>query len=356
MLYLSFSSAGNVSGEEHAEVLKVAERVAVVAKYGPGLDEKTRESLLQSALEMEPNEAAKKIMEGTLPDHWEDEELGKVYRLMAKELEQPDEQRRGELEELAEKGMFRFGLTLMLLCALGLFGIVTSFLTNNEANSQPDQLTELDSWGVLGVFFGWHVFGFLGAGIITLTFSGSIHQFLLIMVAQGSIYAFMLFLLKNAKLRSSITPFRRFSWAWVGRGYLLSLMTVLVVNVLVSSLSGESPRSENPVLSLFSDAPFWQFACLGLLVVLVGPFFEELMFRGWLFGGLRKRWGERPALLVSAALFALIHGDAPALPALFSLGLIFGWVYQKSGSLWAPFLVHACWNATTFSLLISVMP
>ena len=166
----------------------------------------------------------------------------------------------------------------------------------------------------------------------------------------------MIVVLSQAGLKRDASYFRKFSPSWVGKGYFAALAIVFIVNFLTTALSGHPPKSENPVLALFAGAPNWKIATLGLLVVFVGPFFEEIIFRGWLYGGLKDEWGDMPALVLSSALFALIHGDAPGLPALFALGMVFGWVYRRSGSLWASILVHGFWNATTFALLISVMP
>jgi membrane protease YdiL (CAAX protease family) len=107
---------------------------------------------------------------------------------------------------------------------------------------------------------------------------------------------------------------------------------------------------------MFMESTRWQVGALAFMVVVVGPTFEELIFRGWLLGGLREHWGDSRALVVSSGLFALIHGDPWATPALFLLGCVFGWVYLRSGSLYASIILHAMWNATTFTFLLANMP
>jgi len=81
-----------------------------------------------------------------------------------------------------------------------------------------------------------------------------------------------------------------------------------------------------------------------LLTVVAAPLCEEFMFRGLVFGGLRRSMGLAPAMLMSAALFAIVHPAASMLPV-FVLGLGTAFVYDRSKALMAPMLVHAVYNA-----------
>lgn len=333
------------------DIIQIAERLAVVGKYAPSLGPELSQKLLEMAEEIEENPQARMVIRGEAPR--DSSNLSPVYALMAQDLSGSD--RKAELSELAQEGLFRFSLTAALLGCLVLLALL-SFLGPKVEEREPDNPTRLPSLGILGVFFGWDVLGFFGLGSAVALFALYLDHFTLIMLTQLTLYGLLLLILSQARLRPDARPFRKFSPSWLGKGYFAAVAVVFVVNFLTAALSGDAPKSENPVLSLFSDAPTWKIALLGMLVVFVGPFFEEIIFRGWLFGGLRKEWGDTPALLLSSALFAVIHGDAPGLLPLFCLGMVFGWVYRRSGSLWASILVHSCWNATTFAMLISVMP
>ncbi|KQV91106.1 hypothetical protein ASD15_03385 [Massilia sp. Root351] len=105
-------------------------------------------------------------------------------------------------------------------------------------------------------------------------------------------------------------------------------------------------------LWLLRDTPWWprhapSSATLRLLLpltVLAAPLFEEFIFRGLIFGGLRRMAGALPAALGSAALFAIVHPPLAMVPV-FVLGLCTAWAYERSKSLLAPMLVHAAYNA-----------
>jgi membrane protease YdiL (CAAX protease family) len=83
--------------------------------------------------------------------------------------------------------------------------------------------------------------------------------------------------------------------------------------------------------------------------VLAAPVFEEFIFRGLVFGGLRRQMGALPAATGSAALFAIVH-PAPAMVPVFVVGLATAWAYERSKSLLAPMLVHAVYNAVVTSM------
>ena len=90
------------------------------------------------------------------------------------------------------------------------------------------------------------------------------------------------------------------------------------------------------------------FLSLGLwaipLAVIAAPVFEEFIFRGLIFGGLRRSFGVWPATLASAAVFAILHPALAILPV-FAMGVCAALVYERTHSLLAPMLVHAVYNA-----------
>jgi ABC-2 type transport system permease protein len=86
-------------------------------------------------------------------------------------------------------------------------------------------------------------------------------------------------------------------------------------------------------------APHW----LILLTVVAAPLCEEFIFRGLIFGGLRRSMGQLPSMAMSAALFAIVHPPVSMLPV-FVLGLCTAFAYERTRALLAPVLVHAVYN------------
>ena len=87
-----------------------------------------------------------------------------------------------------------------------------------------------------------------------------------------------------------------------------------------------------------------------LTMVMAGvlaPVVEETIFRGFIYGVLKRYTGPLAAAVFSAALFAGMHLSASALPALFVLALCLTLAYEASGSLLVNIFMHAifnCWN------------
>lgn len=87
-----------------------------------------------------------------------------------------------------------------------------------------------------------------------------------------------------------------------------------------------------------------------LAVGIVGPIFEELLFRGLIFGELRKVSKVRLALLIQAALFGVYHLDVIQGTYAFLIGILLGFVYYRSNSILAPIIVHITINASSVVL------
>ncbi|MDW7709218.1 MAG: CPBP family intramembrane glutamic endopeptidase [Deferrisomatales bacterium] len=97
--------------------------------------------------------------------------------------------------------------------------------------------------------------------------------------------------------------------------------------------------------------PPGELAALLVVGAGVAPLFEELVFRGILYGGLRRRLSPFGAGAVATGAFAAAHLLSPGIPWVQAVGgLVFVAAYELSGSLWAPVLVHACGNAVLFLL------
>jgi membrane protease YdiL (CAAX protease family) len=77
---------------------------------------------------------------------------------------------------------------------------------------------------------------------------------------------------------------------------------------------------------------------------ILAPAAEEFVFRGVVFGFLRKRWPWLAAAAVPAALFALAHPIPVMWPAFFSLGLILAGVRERLNTLLAPIILHGLYN------------
>jgi ABC-2 type transport system permease protein len=83
---------------------------------------------------------------------------------------------------------------------------------------------------------------------------------------------------------------------------------------------------------------------LAALAIVAAPLFEEFVFRGLIFRGLRRSFGLWGSVAASAAIFAVCHPPAALLPV-FCLGVMTALAYEATGLLLAPMLAHGLYNA-----------
>ena len=82
---------------------------------------------------------------------------------------------------------------------------------------------------------------------------------------------------------------------------------------------------------------------LALLAVVAAPLFEEYLFRGLVFRGMRRTMKPATAVLASAAVFAIVHPPLSFVPV-FGLGVGAALAFGRSGLLLAPILAHVVYN------------
>ncbi len=95
-----------------------------------------------------------------------------------------------------------------------------------------------------------------------------------------------------------------------------------------------------------------------LAAIVAAPLLEEIIFRGLVQStlsdalGPRRRW---TVVLVASAVFTLIHFNVPwqAQPSLFILGIVLGWLYERTGSLLPSMIVHAGFNGLNVALALA---
>ncbi len=119
----------------------------------------------------------------------------------------------------------------------------------------------------------------------------------------------------------------------------------------VNMLLPEMPEFLEKALEQLTEGPLWVTL---LSVSIFAPLFEEWLCRGLVLRGLLQKLNPFSAIAVSAAFFAVLHMNPwQAIPA-FLLGLLFGYVYYKTGSLKLTMLMHCVNN--TFAALMTRIP
>ncbi len=116
------------------------------------------------------------------------------------------------------------------------------------------------------------------------------------------------------------------------------------------------PHQEDITRDLgYGDSPFGAIAA-GLLIVGAAPISEEMFFRGFIFGGIRRRLPLWPAAAISGVIFGLVHLTAGSLGVgvqLAVFGMLLAWLYEYTGALWPSILAHAINNTLAFVIVVT---
>lgn len=95
----------------------------------------------------------------------------------------------------------------------------------------------------------------------------------------------------------------------------------------------------------------WEYILAFASLVVIAPVAEELIFRGYLFGKLKKYAAVWVSILCSAALFAVAHGQWNVALDTFALGIVLASLRVVTGSIWVSIALHALKNALAFYFL-----
>jgi membrane protease YdiL (CAAX protease family) len=141
---------------------------------------------------------------------------------------------------------------------------------------------------------------------------------------------------------------------------LLGAAVALPADALYNAILQRFPMPDrvDPIVRAFGEASPARRVILALIVVLLGPLVEELFFRGALFRTLLARAGPLAVVTtvaLTAALFALAHGQWQTFLPIGLLGLVLGYLRHASGSIVPPLLMHGTFNALPL-LALSASP
>ncbi len=133
----------------------------------------------------------------------------------------------------------------------------------------------------------------------------------------------------------------------------VNVFLIFALMAAMGKLSDFSIEKTSSVSIAPKGNPLWIDVLIYIYICLLGPILEELIFRGVLLEGLRK-YGNLFGIIMSAVLFGLMHQNiAQCLPAI-AIGLVWGYIAVKSGSLIPSIFLHIL-NNTMSAILLAMM-
>jgi membrane protease YdiL (CAAX protease family) len=169
---------------------------------------------------------------------------------------------------------------------------------------------------------------------------------------QSAIYALLVGALYIVIASRYQQPFWQ-SMGWVaperGKWWCILGGPALAIGLSVLGVALRAPAIDTPMQNLISEAR----VAFAFFAVVLGPLFEELLFRGFLLPLLQRSLGPWPAIVLAATGFALLHGQQyqwawQQLLVVGLAGVAFGYARYKTGSTAAGALLHGGYNLTYF--------
>lgn len=137
---------------------------------------------------------------------------------------------------------------------------------------------------------------------------------------------------------------------WVA---LFSLGTIIPLSFLYEQLGIEMDENTQQIFTSLMKEP-WGYVAIGILA----PLAEEVVFRGAILRtllGIMSKKNHWVAIMISAAIFGIVHANLAQFVNALLMGLLLGWMYYRTGSLVPGILLH--WvNNTMAYVLANIMP
>ena len=138
---------------------------------------------------------------------------------------------------------------------------------------------------------------------------------------------------------------------WAPAGAIVYFMLSAAVLILSLALLPFIDHNQVQQTGFTGISTHLEYAVAFLSLVVIAPVAEEVLFRGYLLGKLRKSVPVWVAVILTSLLFALVHFQWNVALDTFALSVVLCLLRLFSKSLWAPILLHAMKNGLAFYLL-----
>jgi membrane protease YdiL (CAAX protease family) len=233
---------------------------------------------------------------------------------------------------------------IILLTALQL--LLLAFLLRNDKNDGGRELFKKQSWKALDVsiivlsvdFFSFILHYLLKFDIIKETFKPN--PFILDLILFFSTLA-----IYELKIKQNLTYLgfnrnnlkRGFPWA-IG----VALISYGIHEILIIGIP-PGPKTLNLIRALKDSTNVWFCFNFVFLRIILGPLFEECVYRGILYSPYRKKYGPKIAILLTAVFFYIGHlGSDPI--HIFVYAILAGVLYEKTESIISTIIAHSAYN------------
>ena len=128
----------------------------------------------------------------------------------------------------------------------------------------------------------------------------------------------------------------------IASGFIMAVMQAIMPSI---DWTQEQDVGFNNIISNLD------FVLTFLSLVVIAPIAEEIIFRGWLYGKMRRKMSAVPAILIVSLLFGLVHGQWNVGVVVFTMSIAMCLIRELTGTIWGGILVHMIKNGLAFYAL-----
>lgn len=193
------------------------------------------------------------------------------------------------------------------------------------------------------IFIETVLFTYLLSAFQNELYAGTLNGFIMAIVFTAALY--FIVLKPNGQSFRTVGlqsfPLREWKQIIVWTVILIVVSIALVVAMSFIGIGTDNNKTE----SLQSQMTLLNFAIGFVSAAIISPIYEEIFYRGFLYRFFSSRYGVLSGITISSLIFTVVHIPTfNTLPVNFVSGLVFSWVYQKTGSIIPSILIHGTFN------------
>ncbi len=194
--------------------------------------------------------------------------------------------------------------------------------------------------------------GFLPGGATVIN-KMLIQQIFQTMLMTGIVMLFLY--LRDVQVKQiGFRPFKEECWLlWSALWGIATFFIMLFVSAWMIKLFPDAEPQTATNLIMQAEGRWESFAVI-LMVSILAPFSEELLFRGYIYHSLRAYKSTWFSVLAASLMFGCMHYDLFRLLPLTLVGIFLNIVAIRSESLFGSMVMHGVWNFMMASLVLAL--
>jgi uncharacterized protein len=239
-------------------------------------------------------------------------------------------------------------------------------------SSSPKPKKNIAWWARIAAISLWVIVGFAVAQLIFILCIRALdalgvpiatyNQTLLNTISAAAIYLLTLIIVlgvpwwlkKRSTTKAELGLARLPNWMDIALApvsfFVYFLLTAILSFAAVSLLPGYDSNQAQEI-GFDQLANYYEYTLAFITLVLFAPIAEEIIFRGYLYGKLRKTAPVWVVIPLTSLLFAVVHGQLNVGIDVFALSIVLCFLREATGSIWAGILLHMLKNGLAFYLL-----